>query len=180
MRFSFCTNLRLARAGVVVLLLSLTLTLQAQQPASVRRLDESNGFRGLRFGSPLTESLHLKLLQDKGDEKIYEREGEDLRVGRFSAARIHYKFYKDQFATVTIIVRGAEHAGQVLPMFEGLYGPGRPDGFSYKWQGSLVALSCASLPNDQVILAMSSLPLAAQMQQAKAPVGTTKLKIKRK
>jgi len=165
---------------VVLLLLSLTLTLRAQQPASVRRLDESNGFRGLRFGSPLTESLHLKLLQEKGDEKIYEREGEDLRVGRFSAARIHYKFYKDQFATVTIIVRGAEHTGQVLPMFEGLYGPGRPDGFSHKWQGSLVTLSCASLPNDQVILAMSSLPLAAQMQQARAVTNTTKLKVKQK
>ncbi|MET4106235.1 hypothetical protein [Hymenobacter sp. UYP22] len=180
MRFFLSQISRLKATRLLPLLFLLPLALRAQQPASVRRLDESNGFRGLRFGTPLTESLHLKLLQDKGDEKIYERTDEDLRVGRFSAARIHYKFFKDQFATVTIIVRGPEHAGQVLPMFEGLYGPGRPDGFSYKWQGSLVALSYASLPNDQVILAMSSLPLAAQMQQAKAPVNTTKLKIKRK
>ncbi|WP_426492317.1 hypothetical protein [Hymenobacter sp. 102] len=168
-----------ARHLLPVLFLVLPLALRAQQ-GSVRGLDESNGFRGLRFGSPLTESLHLKLLQDKGDEKIYEREDEDLRVGQFSAARIHYKFYKGQFATVTIIVRGPENAQKVLPMFEALYGPGRPDGFSYKWHGSLAALSCASLPNDQIILAMSSLPLTAQMQQAKAPRGTTKLKIKQK
>jgi hypothetical protein len=155
-----------ARQLVFLLFLLLPAALQAQQ-GSVRRLDESNGFRGLRFGSPLTESLHLKLLQDKGDEKIYEREEEDLRVGQFTAARIHYKFYKNQFAAVTIIVRGPEHVQKVLPMFEALYGPGHPDGFSYKWNGSRAALSCASLPNDQIILAMSSRLLTQQMQQAR-------------
>ena len=159
------------------LLLLLTLTTRAQSPT---RLDESNGFRGLRFGAPLTEALHLKLVQDKGDEKIYERTDEQLRVAGFTAARIHYKFYRGQFAAVTIIVKGAAETQKVRPAFEALYGPGRLEGFGCKWQGTLVALSCASLSNDQAILAMSSLPLTAQMRQAKAPTGTTKLKIKTK
>ncbi|MBD2717027.1 hypothetical protein KBK19_18420 [Microvirga sp. STR05] len=159
------------------LLLLLTLATHAQ---SVTRLDLANGFRGLTFGSPLTEALNLKLVQDKGDEKIYERLGEQLHVGSFTAARIHYKFFRGQFAAVTIIVKGATDAQKVRPTFESLYGPGHLEGFSCKWQGTLVALSCASLSDDQTILAMSSLPLAAQMQQAKAPTGTTKLKIKQK
>lgn len=159
------------------LLLLLTASTHAQSPA---RLDATNGFRGLRFGSPLTEALHLRLMQDKGDEKIYERLDEQLRVGSFTAARIHYKFFRGQFASVTIIVKGAADAQKVRPAFETLYGPGRQEGFNCKWQGSLVALSCASWSDDQAILAMSSLPLAAQMQQAKASTGPTKVKIKSK
>ncbi|QNH60669.1 hypothetical protein [Hymenobacter sediminicola] len=170
--------MKILLASLFCLLLSMSvLTAHAQ---SVTRLDVSNGFRGLRFGSPLTEALHLRLIQDKGDEKIYDRTDEELRVGSFTAARIHYKFFRGQFATVTIIVKGAADAQKVRPTFEALYGPARLEGFSCKWQGSLVALSCASLADDQAILAMSSLPLAAQMQQAKAPTGTTKLKIKQK
>ncbi|WBO85753.1 hypothetical protein [Hymenobacter yonginensis] len=160
-------------------LLCLLLILPARAQ-SVARLDVANGFRGLTFGSPLTEALHLNLVQDKGDEKIYERLDEQLRVGSFTAARIHYKFFRGQFAAVTIIVKGAADAQKVRPTFEALYGPGRLQGFSCKWQGALVALSCASLADDQTILAMSSVPLAAQMQQAKVPVGTIKLKTKQK
>jgi hypothetical protein len=161
------------------LLLPLLLALPARAQ-SVARLDLANGFRGLTFGSPLTEALHLNLVQDKGDEKIYERLDEQLRVGSFTAARIHYKFFRGQFAAVTIIVKGAADAQKVRPTFEALYGPGRLQGFSCKWQGALVALSCASLADDQTILAMSSVPLAAQMQQAKVPTNTTKLKTKQK
>jgi hypothetical protein len=159
------------------LLLLLTLPAYAQ---SIARLDLTNGFRGLPFGAPLTEALHLHLVQDKGDEKIYERTDEQLRVGSFTAARIHYKFFRGQFAAVTIIVKGAAETQKVRPTFEALYGPGRLEGFSCKWHGALVALSCASLSDDQAILAMSSLPLAAQMRQAKVPAGTTKVKIKQK
>lgn len=159
-------------------LLCLLLTVPARAQ-SITRLDLANGFRGLTFGSPLTEALHLNLVQDKGDEKIYERLDEQLHVGSFTATRIHYKFFRDQFAAVTIIVKGAADAQKVRPTFEALYGPGRLEGFSCKWQGTLVALSCASLSDDQAILAMSSRPLAIQMQQAKIPVGT-KLKTKQK
>jgi hypothetical protein len=162
---------------LTTLLLLLTLTARTQ---SITRLDAANGFRGLAFGAPLTEALHLKVVQDKGDEKIYERTDEQLRVGNFTAARIHYKFFRGQFAAVTIIVKGAADAQKVRPTFEALYGPGRVEGFGCKWQGALVALSCASLSDDQAIMAMSSLPLAAQMQQAKAPTGTNKLKVKQK
>ncbi|RSK34569.1 hypothetical protein [Hymenobacter metallilatus] len=168
MQLLVLAGFRLRLVWVLLVLLGTPLALRAQQPASVQRLDESNGFRGLRFGTPLTEALHLRLVQDKGDEKIYERTDENLRVGQFSAARIHYKFYKGQFAAVTIIVKGPEHAQRVLPMFEALYGPGRPDGFSHKWRGRQVALSCASWSEDNAILSMSSLLLTAQMQQAKA------------
>lgn len=156
------------RFSGLALLALLPLSLRAQQAGSVQRLDESNGFRGLRFGAPLTEALHLRLVQDSGDEKIYERTDEDLRLGSFSATRIHYKFFRGQFAAVTIIVKGTEHAQRVLPTFQNVYGPGKMEGFSCKWQGRQVALSCASWSDDNAILAMSSLPLAAQMKQAKA------------
>lgn len=149
--------------GLVLLLLPLALL--AQQP-TVQRLDESNGFRGLHFGAPLTEALHLRLIQDKGDEKIYERTDEDLSLGSFSAARIHYKFFRGQFAAVTVIVKGAEHARRVLPAFQSLYGPGQMQGFSCKWSGRQVGLSYASWSDDNAILAMQSLTLAALMKQA--------------
>jgi hypothetical protein len=149
------------------LLLTLPLPLLAQEAGSVRRLDESNGFRGIRFGTALTEGLHLRLVQDNGDEKIYERTDEDLRLGQFTATRIHYKFYQGQFAAVTIIVKGTEHAQRVLPTFQGVYGPGRMEGFSCKWQGQQVGLSYASWSSDNAILAMTSLPLTSKMKQAK-------------
>ncbi|TGE04087.1 hypothetical protein [Hymenobacter fodinae] len=149
------------------LLLALPLSLSAQEPGSVRRLDESNGFRGIRFGTPLTDALHLHLVQDNGDEKIYERTDEDLRLGQFSAYRIHYKFFRGQFAAVTIIVKGTEHAQQVLPTFQQVYGPGKMEGFSCKWQGQQVGLSYASWSADNAILAMTSLPLTVKMKQAK-------------
>ncbi len=147
----------------------------SQSPA---RLDVANGFRGLPFGAPLTEALHLQLLRDKGDEKVYERLDEQLQVGSFTAARIHYKFFRGQFAAVTIIVKGNAETQKVRPALEALYGPGHLEGFSCKWQGAQVALSYASLSDEQTIMAMSSRPLAAQMQQANAPI--TKLKIKQK
>ncbi|SNR32448.1 hypothetical protein [Hymenobacter mucosus] len=153
--------------GLAVLAL-LPFSLHAQQSGSVRRLDESNGFRGLHFGAPLTGALHLKLIQDRGDEKIYERTDENLQLGAFVATRIHYKFFRGQFAAVTIIVKGAEHAQQVLPTFQNVYGPGKMEGFSCKWQGQQVALSCASWSDDNAILAMTSVALAAQMKQAQA------------
>ncbi|SNC64668.1 hypothetical protein SAMN06265337_1126 [Hymenobacter gelipurpurascens] len=154
--------------GTLLLLLGLSTSLWAQQSGSVRRLDESNGFRGLPFGAPLTEGLHLKLIQDSGDEKIYERTDEDLRLGSFSATRIHYKFFQGQFAAVTIIVKGADQAQRVLPAFQSIYGPGRMEGFSCKWQGEQVGLSFASWSADNAILAMSSLPLTVKMKQAKS------------
>ncbi|NVO31084.1 hypothetical protein [Hymenobacter lapidiphilus] len=164
-------------------LLALLLALLMAQPArsqSLARLDVANGFRGLPFGAPLTEALHLKLLRDKGDEKVYERLDEQLQVGGFTATRIHYKFFRGQFAAVTIIVKGAAETRKVRPALEALYGPGRIEDFSCKWQGALVALSYASLSDEQTIMAMSSRPLAAQMQQANAPASPTKLKIKQK
>ncbi|SDX64841.1 hypothetical protein [Hymenobacter psychrophilus] len=165
------------------LMLAALLALLLAQPAraqSLTRLDGANGFRGLAFGAPLTEALHLQLLRDKGDEKVYERLDEQLQVGGFRAARIHYKFFRGQFAAVTIIVKGNTETRKVRPALEALYGPGQLESFSCKWQGALVALSYASLSDEQTILAMSSRPLAAQMQQASAPANTTKLKIKRK
>ncbi|OWP63270.1 hypothetical protein CDA63_09595 [Hymenobacter amundsenii] len=160
-------------------LLGLLLTPPAQAQ-SVARLDGANGFRGLPFGAPLTEALHLHLLREKGDEKVYERLDEQLQVGGFTAARIHYKFFRGQFAAVTIIVKGNAETRKVRPVLEALYGPGQPESFGGKWQGVLVGLSYASLSDEQTILAMSSRLLAAQIQQANASVNTTKLKIKQK
>ena len=108
------------------LLLLTAFALRAQQPAGIQRLDVSNGFRGLRFGSPLTEALHLRLIQDKGDEKIYERTDEELRVGGFTAARIHYKFFQGRFATVTIIVKGAADAQRCAPRSRPSTAPAAP------------------------------------------------------
>jgi len=73
--------------------------------------DEVDGFRGMNWGTPITEirkSKKLVMRQDDGKDRFvfYSMVNDNLRFGGVNAVSIRYFFWRDKFAGVVIFTTG--------------------------------------------------------------------------
>ncbi|MBW2309386.1 MAG: hypothetical protein JRG73_20905, partial [Deltaproteobacteria bacterium] len=69
-------------------------------------IDEKwQGFRGLKWGTNIADAPGMVLVEDSGDNKFYQREGEKLAIGDAQLTEINYGFYKGRFDGVTVEVK---------------------------------------------------------------------------
>jgi len=110
-------------------------------PGHTEFLDHKNGFRGVAFGSPVTQFKNLEVYRDRGAVKAYRKTDEDLTIGTSSVSNIIYIFVHDKFYAVSIHADG-RNGTQLLKVFEAAFGPGaHPEGTSsqYFWTGKVAS-----------------------------------------
>jgi hypothetical protein len=85
--------------------------LLALSSIAVSIAEEVDGFRGMRWGTPIAEIIRANKLvkrQDDGKDKFvfYSMENDNLRFGGVNAASIRYFFWRNKFAGVVIVTTG--------------------------------------------------------------------------
>jgi hypothetical protein len=110
-------------------------------PGHIGFLDNKNGFRGVAFGTSVSDFKNLSLYRDRGVVKAYRRADEDLSVGAASVESIVYVFVHDKFYAVSIHV-DSENSKNLLKLFQVAFGQGiRPPGpaSQYFWTGKVAS-----------------------------------------
>jgi hypothetical protein len=109
---------------------------------SIAALDEKNGFRGAKFGTPLSAFKNLRLLED-GYWKFFSRTDESPTFGGGTLTEVGYGFYKEELGAVIVKASGP-NCDLVLEGLKALYGPPvQPDRTvkNFVWDGQKVSLS---------------------------------------
>jgi len=104
-------------------------------------VDAQNGFRGRRFGEPISAFPTLQLLpRAEGPIQEYAMPygKEDLQVGAARVKQIRYEFYEGKYFRTTITALGGE-ADKLLDEVRRVYGLGREtDKMQIWWEGQKV------------------------------------------
>jgi hypothetical protein len=92
----------------------------------VHYLDYRNGFRGVKFGTPVSSFQGLELIRDSGATKIYRKANDDLKIGEAQLEQIRYHFVDDKFMGVSLFTKEESDGEALLTVFELAYGNGIP------------------------------------------------------
>jgi hypothetical protein len=92
----------------------------------VHYLDYRNGFRGVKFGTPLSSFQGLELIQDTGATKIYRKTNDNLKIGEAQLEQIRYHFVDDKFMGVSLFSKDESDGQALLVVLELAYGKGIP------------------------------------------------------
>jgi hypothetical protein len=63
---------------------------------------EPDGFRGIKWGTPISTLEDMHAVWDGGDRKFYERKDDSLEIAGAKLHRIIYTFWKGEFSEVKI------------------------------------------------------------------------------
>lgn len=72
------------------------------QPEDFNPGTEPDGFRGMKWGAPISTLEDMHAVWDGGDKKYYERRGDSLEMAGAKLHRIIYTFWQGQFSDVRI------------------------------------------------------------------------------
>jgi hypothetical protein len=154
---------------LILLVVIMMLAIASRQTAlagSLTDLDAKYGFRDLVFGSTLTKDM--KLTEDDGDEKWYNRPHDDLKIGAAVLKEISYGFYQNQLMSVLIHTTGFVNSRALLQVLTEAYGQGTQDNkFSedYWWRGNRVRLVYRQNPiTDDATIIFTSYELSAKQK----------------
>lgn len=81
-------------------------TLRSPEARKKTTLGKWEGFRGLKWGTDIKDAGNMKLVEDGGDIKLYERINEKMAIGQAKLSQLSYIFYKGRFGHVTIETQG--------------------------------------------------------------------------
>lgn len=117
-----------AAGGVGILILVVTVAGCAlhKQAGSLAKLDEKNGFRDVRFLTPLTQFDDLEFVELKNGMGCFKRRHEDLTVRGTTVGSIRYCFYKGRLGSISLWGAGAKTAGDLVREMRRKYGRGEP------------------------------------------------------
>ncbi len=114
--------------------------LPANVPGHTEFLDHKNGFRGITFGTPVSQFKNLEVLHDRGAIKAYRKTDEDLNLGNVTLTNIVYVFVHDKFYAVSLHADGGYNGTNLLKIFQAAFGSGaHPEGTptKYFWAGKV-------------------------------------------
>lgn len=108
------------------------------------KLNEKNGFRDLKFGTPITAVKGLVALAPASHgSRTYQRPSDAKKIGKYALSSITYTFYKGQLSRIHIDTDDYLDSRGVLEAFQALYGPGRKDNDyieEYQWTSDKVLM----------------------------------------
>ena len=92
---------KLLAAGLLLLFMG---SFAFTQPEDFNPGTEPDGFRGLKWGTPLSALTDMHQVWDGGDNKYYERKDDPLEISGARLHRIVYTFWRGQFSEVKLEV----------------------------------------------------------------------------
>ncbi|MCJ2165692.1 MULTISPECIES: hypothetical protein [unclassified Pseudodesulfovibrio] len=90
-------------------------------------------FRGLTWGTPVSDITDLSPVQKPGFEDTYFRRNEPMTLGKAEIVSVAYYFQKDKLFRVGVAFAGRVNQFFLKEMLMQTYGPGRGVGFRYGW-----------------------------------------------
>ena len=127
---------RFSRMMLIVLAVSLVVSL----PAFAFQ-NEPDGFRGIKWGTRISELSDMRLTEDSKEERYYTRLNDKMQIGSTEIERIVYGFYKDRFFVVIVTCRHHDNFSKLRETLFQLYGSGyspNPAVEKYYWMGDSV------------------------------------------
>lgn len=114
--------------------------LPANVPGHTEYLDHKNGFRGITFGTPISQFKNLEVLHDRGAIKAYRKTDDEMNLGNVTLTQIVYVFVHDKFYAISLHADGGYNGTNLLKVFQTAFGPGaHPEGTPTKtfWAGKV-------------------------------------------
>jgi hypothetical protein len=105
--------------------------------------NEPDGFRGIKWGTNISELRDMGLVEDVDDLKYYSRKDDKMKLGDTDIEQIRYGFYKDRFYTVKISFSEFSNFTRLKATFIDQYGLGYKlysKLEDYSWVGSTVSI----------------------------------------
>lgn len=117
----------------LTLFVALTLLAAPATASDYTQVPHPDGFRGLTWGTPLSEIPDLAPVQEAGFKDTYFRRDEDLTFGKAELVSVAYYFRKDKLYRVGIAFSGRVNQFFLKDMLLQKYGEGHALGFRYGW-----------------------------------------------
>lgn len=119
------------------------LIILATAAQAVPMVNDPDGFEGMKWGSTLSTSEDMKLVEDTGRHKTYELKSGEAKLGDTAVSSLRFTSVEDKLARVTVRYEGKEAHDKILAFLQSRYGPldRTPGQFSvgpvkfYSWQG---------------------------------------------
>ena len=127
----------------VCLVLTVTLT-TVLSVSSLAYQNEPYEFRGIAWGTPITELLNMVPVLQGADLTAYTREGDKMRIGNAELNKIHYIFYKGEFYCVHVGFEGLSNFDALTEIFIREYGRPPERQYTdrhYHWEGDRTSIS---------------------------------------
>ena len=105
--------------------------------------NEPDGFRGIKWGTNISELSEMGLIEDDGESKFYVRKNDKMQIGDADLELIAYVFYKDRLYGVMVKYSSSLNFSKLKETLFQVYGSGRrPNPFmeEYHWYGSSVLI----------------------------------------
>lgn len=96
-------------------------------------VEAPSSFRGMAWGTPLSELPDLRPVQEPGFEGTYFRPGEKRTFGRADIQSVAYYFRKERLYRVGVAFAGRANHFLIKEQLLTMYGPGRGVGSRYGW-----------------------------------------------
>ncbi len=88
----------------LILLGTLAFTQPVSQPGGFKPGSEPDGFRGIKWGTPIVSIDDMTQVWADGDMKIYERQGDPLEIGSAKVHSILYLFWQGKFMEARVVI----------------------------------------------------------------------------
>lgn len=125
--------------------------------------NEPDGFRGIRWNTPLTENeSEMTKTEGKGNLALYRRKNDKQAIGEAGLSDIVYAYYKGRFHSVMLKSQASSTDGRaLLRAFRTQFGPGDQASQyieKYFWSGArtIISLDCNKFSKACTALLMSA------------------------
>lgn len=139
-----CLLMKFLSAAICLLTLPVAAAMAQDSEPSLQTLDETYGFQGARFETPVSSYKDMVLAEKAGKTQYYRRTGEQKKLGNGEVADITYGFYQGKLAVVMLKTHGQINSQSVLEALQGQAGPGvQNNRFAqrYAWNAKRVHMS---------------------------------------
>jgi len=105
--------------------------------------NEPDGFRGIKWGTNISQLPDMGLTEDDGGTKYYVKNNDKMKIGDADINQLVYGFYKNRFCVVAIVFDGYSNFSKIKETLVNEYGkPDQPNELmaKYAWYGQTVGL----------------------------------------
>jgi hypothetical protein len=111
-------NLKACYIISIVVLISTSLV----SPLSFAFENEPDNFRGIKWGTNISELHDMILIRTDGNNEFYKRTNDKLKIGDGNLISITYSFYEGRFYCVYFEFKDMTNFSQIKATLEHLYG----------------------------------------------------------
>ena len=88
----------------LILISSLAFAQVGNQPGTFKPGSEPDGFRGINWGTHISQLKNMSQVYEDGDRKYYERKKDELEIGGAKLHKIIYVFWRDRLMEVRVAI----------------------------------------------------------------------------